>query len=292
MPYRTITTVTDIRTTDAGASKTTHMRAPIYILLLLLSMPALAVEGGQQELEGVDVDEQLGDVLPLQLEFVDHEGTAVALGDYFRDGVPVILTMNYFRCPMLCGLQLNGLTSALSELEWTPGERFRLVTVSINPEEGPELAAAKRANHLEMLGRGEDVDWAFLTGDAEAIDQLAEAIGYQYRYVASTGEYAHPAALTFVSPEGVITRYLNGLSYEAFDMRMALLEASEGRIGSPVDQIFLGCFIYDPVTGGYVRNAWMFMRIGGALTVLVLGTFLGVLWLRERRRDSQHPVHG
>ncbi len=268
------------------------MRPLIYILLLVVSMPALAVEGGQQELDGVDVDEQLGQPLPLQLQFVDHEGNDVALGDYFRDGVPVLLTMNYFRCPMLCGLQLNGLTTGLSELEWTAGDYFRVVTVSIDPTEGTELAAAKRRNHLEALGRGQDVDWNFLTGSAEDIDALAQAIGYQYRYVESTGEYAHPAALVFVSPDGVITRYLNGLTYEAFDLRMALLEASEGRIGSPVDQIFLGCFIYDPVSGGYVRNAWMFMRIGGALTVFALGSILGVLWMRDRRRDSQQPVHG
>lgn len=232
----------------------------------------------------VDVEERLGETLPLDLPFVSHTGESVRLRDYFDGTRPVLLTLNYYGCPMLCGLQLNGLTDSLRGLEWVAGENYRIVTVSIDPDEDATLASAKRASHIQALGRGEDVDWSFLTGSQEAIDALARAIGYEYEYVEATGEYAHPAALTFVSPDGMISRYLYGLSYEPRDLRMALLEASQGRVGTTVDHLVLACYIYDPESGSYVRNAFFIMRAGATAGLLALAVLLAALWRFELRK--------
>ncbi len=268
----------------------------------LLTAPFLlwgAVSVSAQEFAGqpvdatmaaVDVEERLGDSLPLDLPFVDHDGRAVTLREYFDGTVPVVLTLNYYGCPMLCGLQLNAFTDTLREMEWAPGENFRVVTVSIDPDEDASLAAAKRGSHLQALGRGTDIEWTFLTGEAEAIDALADGIGYRYVYVEESGEYAHPSVLTFASPDGRISRYLHGLVYEPRDVRFALLEASEGRIGSPVDHIVLACYMYDPEAGGYVRNAFLFMRAGATVGLLVLAALLAVLWRTELRRRAATGV--
>lgn len=239
------------------------------------------------EVRNVDVEEHLGDTLPLDLQFVDHNGQAVALRDYFDGERPVLLTLNYYGCPMLCGLQLNALTDSLRELDWSPGENFRIVTVSIDPDEDASLASAKRANHLQALGRGDDVEWEFLTGTAQSIEQLAEAVGYRYEFIEETGEFAHPATLMFASPGGVVTRYLYGMVVEPRDLRLALLEAGEGRVGTPVDHFVLACYIYDADTGGYVQNAFFVMRAGASLGVIALASLLLVLWRKEFRKAAQ-----
>jgi len=253
-------------------------------MLVLLGTPlsALGAEALPRELEGVDVEEHLGETLDLSLTFRDHTGAEVRLGDYVRGDVPVVFTLNYYGCPMLCGLQLNALNDGLKGLDWAPGENFRVVTISFDPDEGPELAAAKRAAHLEELGRG-DVDWSFLVGEQENIQALADALGFGFHYVESRGEYAHPAAAMFVSPEGMISRYLYGVVYEARDLRFAILEAADGRVGTTMDQLILSCFVYDPEAGSYVRDAITFMRFGGLATMLFLGVFLAVMWRRESR---------
>lgn len=259
---------------------------PILVTLALalcLSVVSPAVAQGPNDvaMNTVDVVEHLGDVVPGDLTFTDHTGALVQLSSFFDGRRPVLLTLNYYDCPMLCGLQLNGLTDSLKGLDWAPGQNYVLVTVSVDPEEGAELAAAKRQSHLQALGRGE-VEWHFLTGDQASITTLANAIGYQYAYVPETGEYAHPAVLTFLSPAGRITRYLYGLVYEPRDVRLALLEAAEGTVGTTMDRLILACYMYDPETGGYIRDAWVLMRGGGALTVLLLGLLLIGLWRRDR----------
>lgn len=235
------------------------------------------------EANEVDVDEMLGGTLDMDLKFVDHDGNQVVLGDYFDGQRPVIVTMNYYRCPTLCNLQLNGLTRTLASFDWTPGDQYRIVTVSIDPREDTELASDKRARHLDELDRG-DVDWNFLTGDALQIHMLAAQLGIGYAYDAEQDQYAHPAVLAFVSPEGKIARYLYGLEYQPSDVKFALMEAAEGRVGSTVDKIILSCFHYDATQGEYGPFAMGVMRLGGGLMVLIVGVPLIFVWRRERRR--------
>ncbi|NVB36521.1 SCO family protein [Pseudenhygromyxa sp. WMMC2535] len=240
------------------------------------------------EANEVSVDEMLNAELDMDLAFVDHLGNPVHLGDFFDGEHPVLVTLNYYRCPTLCNLQLNGLTRTLEQLDWVPGKEFRIVTVSIDPREGPEIASGKRANHLEALGRGE-VDWNFLTGDALQVRMLAAQLGIGYAYDAEQDQYAHPAVLMFVSPEGKVARYLYGLEYEPGDVKFALMEAAEGRVGSPVDKLILSCFHYDATLGRYGPFAMGIMRLGGAIMILIVGIPLILVWRRERRRrEDQH----
>jgi protein SCO1/2 len=242
-------------------------------------------------MHSIDVDEHLGNILDTSLAFTDHTGKAVKLADYFDGERPVLLTMNYFRCPVLCNVQLNELTEALRNFAWTPGdEHFRIVTVSIDPREQPMLASSKRKGHLEALGRGDDVDWEFLTGDALSIRLLAAQLGIQYAYDPEQDQYAHPAVVVFASPEAKIVRYVYGLSYHPNDLKFGLIEASEGRVGSTLDRIILSCFHYDATLGRYGPFAFGLMRVAGAFTVLLIGTALLVLRRRERPKHVPAEV--
>ncbi|MBL9102850.1 MAG: SCO family protein [Myxococcales bacterium] len=235
----------------------------------------------------IDVEEHLGNMLDPGIPFVDHTGKAVKLGDYFDGKRPVLLTLNYFRCPVMCNVQLNNLTDTFREFDWTPGdEHFRVVTVSIDPREDAALAGAKRKAHLDALGRGDDVDWAFLTaadGDALGIRLLAAQLGISYAYDPEQDQYAHPGVVTFVSPEGKIARYVYGLSYVGNDLKFGLLEAAEGRVGTTLDRFILSCFHYDASLGRYGLFAFGLLRLAGALSVLLIGTALLIFWRRERR---------
>jgi protein SCO1/2 len=235
----------------------------------------------------IDVEEHLGNILDKGVPFVDHTGKRVQLGDYFDGKRPVLLTLNYFRCPVMCNVQLNNLTETLRDFEWTPGdEHFRVVTVSIDPREDAALAAAKRQTHLGALGRGDDVDWAFLTadgGDALGIRLLAAQLGISYAYDPEQDQYAHPGVVAFISPDGKIARYVYGLSYVGNDLKFGLLEAAEGRVGSTLDKFILSCFHYDASLGRYGVFAFGLLRLAGALSVLLIGAALLVFWRRERR---------
>jgi protein SCO1/2 len=198
--------------------------------------------------------------------------------------------LNYYRCPTLCSLQLNGLTRTLKQFEWTPGDQYRIVTVSIDPREDTEVAAAKRASHLEALGRGQDVDWNFLTGDALQVHMLAAQLGVGYAYDAEQDQYAHPAVLMFASPDGKVARYLYGLEYNPGDVKFALMEAAEGRVGSPVDKLILSCFHYDATLGKYGPFAMGIMRLGGVFMILIVGIPLVFAWRRERRRRGDREL--
>jgi protein SCO1/2 len=253
------------------------------------------VERLPKGLKGVTVKDKLGDIASLDTKLVDHRGTKVRFGDYFADGKPVVLTLNYYRCPTLCNIQLNELTRALRGLKWAPGETFRLVTVSIDHREKHTLGRKKRASHIKSLGRGE-VDWSFLVGSKEQVKKLADSVGFGYRYDPEQDQWAHPAVVTFISPEGKISRYLYGLEYTSRDLQFAIMEAAEGRVGSTVDKLILSCFHYDATLGRYGPFAFGIMRLGGAVTLVLLGLFLARLWRRERRqrrRDEAAPtVHG
>ena len=265
---------------SGGQARADDARAPQRAGLAQPLAPAM---------HSIDVDEHLGNVIDPSLGFVDHTGKAVKLGDYFDGKRPVLLTMNYFRCPVLCNVQLNELTEALRVFDWTPGdEHFRIVTVSIDPREQPILASSKRNSHLEALGRGAEVDWEFLTGDALSIRLLAAQLGIQYAYDPEQDQYAHPAVVVFASPEAKIVRYIYGLSYKPNDLKFGLIEASEGRVGTTLDRIILSCFHYDATLGRYGPFAFGLMRVAGALTVLLIGTALFLYRRQERRQQPRH----
>jgi protein SCO1 len=255
--------------------------------LLLLSgsvaSTARAEESLPSELDGITVNERLGNHVDTQLTFTDQDGETVRLGKYFDGSLPVMMTLNYYRCTTLCNIQLNQLKTGLRALGWKPGEKFRIVTVSIDHRETPALARGKRATYLESLGMGE-VEWAFLVGSEQNIRKLADSLGFGYRYDAEGDQYAHPAAVMFLSPDAKVARYLYGLEYSPWDLRFALLESAEGRVGSVADRVILSCFHYDPATKRYGPFAFGLMRLGGVLTVLLLGGFLLGMWRRERSR--------
>ncbi len=235
------------------------------------------------EIDSVGIDEHRGDTLPLDLEFVDHRGEAIKLGDLFDGERPVLLSLNYSDCPMLCNLQLRGLIDGLSKIEWTLGDQFRVVTASINPQETPERAGKAQQNYVQSLGGEVTEDgWTLLTGKEEAIEKLADAVGFRYEYVPERGEYAHTAALMICTPDGVISRYLYGIEYDPSTLRLSTIEAADGKIGSAVDQLILYCFHYDATKGRYGPVAMNLMRVAALFTMVVIG--VGFVILRQKER--------
>ncbi len=264
--------------------------SPVVAWVLVAAVPAMAQLADQvpPQLEDVGIEEHLEAEIPMDLEFRDEYGAVVTLGDYFDGTKPVILTLNYYKCPMLCGLQLNGLLDGLMDLDWTPGQEFELVTVSINPLETPALATEKKQNYIKRYQRPSAArGWHFLTGKEPEIRQLASTLGFGYSYDRETGEYAHAAAIFIATPDGRVARYLYGIEYPEKRLRLALLEASNGEIGTTIDQLILYCFHYDPASRRYAPVAMNIMRLGGGATALVLGLSLGGYWLREARRRKK-----
>ena len=243
--------------------------------------------------EGAGLDEKLGQELPLDVTLRNETGQTVTLGSLIPADRPVLLNFVYYNCPMLCSILLDGMTRALQEMEWTPGEEFDVVTVSFASDEGPQMAAAQKEKFAGRLGRPEAFEgWHFLTGDSTEIARLTASVGFQFKWVEDQQEYVHPAAIMFVSPTGTLTRYLHGLQFNPRDIRTALVEASEGTVGSPLDQVILYCFRYDSERGSYVPYAANIMKLGGLLTLIVLGAILFVLWRRENRRvTASYPAN-
>jgi protein SCO1/2 len=235
-------------------------------------------------LEGVEIQERLGQKVDTSLVFTDHTGAERTLRDLLGDDdKPVLLTLNYYRCKMLCNLQLNALLVGLRGMGWKPGDEFRMVTVSIDPREGWELGRDKRQTYLEQLGKG-DVDWTFAVGAGDQVNALADSLGYEVKYDPKLDQYAHTAAVFFLSPDGTISRYLYGLTYIARDLRLALLEAGDGKVGTTIDRVILSCFYYDASIGAYGPFAFGVMRLGGILILTTLGMFLSAMWRIEQRR--------
>jgi protein SCO1/2 len=252
------------------------------IFVMVQSIQSQLVRDSVPELMGIDIVEHLGDKLPLNLAFIDDNGNAVSLGDYFGKDKPVLLSLGYYECPMLCNLVFNGMSAGIKELGWLPGEKFEIISVSIDDTETPELAAAKKNSYIKDLAiPGAENGWHFLVGDKTQSAALAEAVGFKYYYVDERDEFAHPAAVYLISPEGVISRYLYGVQYTGRDLKLGLLEASEGKIGTTMERIILYCFHYDPAAGSYVLFARNIMKLGGVVTVALLTLFLGSLWLKD-----------
>ena len=264
-------------------------RIALYTIYLfaVLSLPFNAVaqlnQGQPEALQGVGIDEHLGDYIPLNARFATSQGDTVTIGSLLEDGKPVILNPMYLECPMLCGLVLDGVLNVAGQLAWQPGKDYQIISISIDPEETHQLAAEYRTKYLSRLNKNiPDNGWYFLTGEKKEIDKIIDAVGFQYNEVAGTGEFAHSAAIIMLSPKGKITRYLYGIQYNEFDVRNALYESADGQIGSTLEKVLMYCYQYDPDSNSYVPLAVNIMKIGGLATLIILGIFLGLFWLREK----------
>jgi len=266
------------------------------LALAFATMPLRAEDGLPPALVGVGIDQRLDGQVPLDLAFRDEHDKRVTLGDCLH-GKPAILILAYYRCPMLCNQVLNGVVEALSPQTLSIGKEFNVVTVSFDAREKPPLAGAKKANYVWQYGRaGAESGWHFLTGDQQAIDRLTDAVGFHYRYDPATEQFAHASGIMVLTPDGRLSRYFYGIHYSPRDVRLGLVEASAGRIGSPVDRILLFCYHYDAATGKYAATVMNLVRAGGALTLVILGGFLVINWRRDWRAGRKQagafsPVH-
>jgi protein SCO1 len=279
-----------VRSGESVKIKSLSRRAWTWIAAALLVFSACApsavaqLQGPVQDigvrpelLKDVGIDQKLNDSIPLGLTFRDESGNAVELRQYFGQK-PVILSLVYYSCPMLCTQVLNGLMRSLRDIPMDAGKQFNVITVSIDPSERPVLAAAKQALYTGFYGRpGAAQGWHFLTGDAQNIKQLASAVGFRYAYDAESKQFAHASGIIILTPEGRISRYFYGITYHERDLRLGLVDASAGKIGSLADQMLLFCYHYDPVTGKYGLLISRMVKLAGALTVLGIAILILLL---------------
>ncbi len=258
--------------------------------------PSAETSAAPRELQGLEVTDRRGERLPMQATLRDEAGQSITLAQLFSDGRPRLLQLGYMRCPMLCSLALNGLVRGLQPLDWSVGDQFDVVFVSINPAENAELAAAKRKGYATEYARaGGEKGWRFLTGDEATVRSIAETVGFPYRLMPD-GEYAHPAAVFVMTGDGRLSQYLPGVAPATADLRLALTGAGEGRLGSTFDRFVFWCHQFDPAKGGYVLWAFRVMQLGGGATALALGVTLFVLHRRDARArrlapPSETPSH-
>jgi protein SCO1 len=239
-----------------------------------------------RQLENVGIDQELNHQVPLDLVFHDETGKDVRLGDYFGTK-PVILSLIYFNCPQLCPMVENGLMESLRQLRFSIGDQFNVLTVSFDPKDSPAEAFAKRAVYVSMYNRkGAAAGWHFLTGDQASISALAQAVGFHYKYDPQTGMYSHATAIMVLTPQGKIARYFYGIRYPSGQVRLALVQASHGEIGSPVDAVLLFCSHYNPATGKYSLIISRVLFIGALVTVILLGGLLLFLFRTGRRAQA------
>jgi protein SCO1/2 len=269
---------------------------------LLSSLPALAQGWATQPpplgsedpsaakvrlLENVGIDQRLGEQLPLDLVFRDETGSPVRLGDYFGKK-PVVLTLVYYNCPMLCNQVLNGLTSALDVISFDIGKEFDIVTVSFDPRETSQLSGSKKETYIQWYKRaGAAEGWHFLTGDQASILKLTDAVGFHYKFDQSTDQFIHASGIMIATPQGKLARYFYGIEYAPKDLRLGLIEASDNRIGNPVDRLLLYCYHYDPAAGKYGAVAMNILRLAGIATIAGIA---GMFWLMRRRRPAAQRV--
>jgi len=261
-------------------------RNSIVLFLALFSFCFLHAQTLKKEFpseQKIDVIENLGDNIPLDTIFINENGNEVELRTFFNKEIPTVLTLNYFECPMLCTLVLNGLAESLKNLTLNAGDDFQVITIDINPNEKTLFANQKKKNYIKGFGlENMKNDWHFLTGDQESIKKIADSIGYIYYYDQQRDEYMHPAAITLLSSEGKISRYLYGIEYLVKDLKLGILEASEGKIGSTLDKIILYCYHYDPYKNTYTIFATNVMRLGGIFTIIFLCIMLASYWKKDK----------
>ena len=239
-------------------------------------------------LNDVGIDQKLNEQVPLDLVFRDESGREVTLGEYFNHGRPVIISLVYYECPMLCNQVLNGMTGSLRTLSFDIGKEFDVITVSFDARETPQLAADKKASYIARYGRpGAKQSWHFLTGDQKSIDALTKTVGFRYAYDRATKQFAHASGIMLATPEGKLARYFYGIEYAPKDLRLSIVEASANKIGSPVDQLLLYCFHYDPASGKYGLVILNVVRLGGVITIVGIFALLMIL----RRRNIAAALH-
>jgi len=239
-----------------------------------------------QQLKDVTFEQRLGTMLPLDAPLRDETGRHVALGDYFG-ARPVVLALVYYSCPMLCTQVLNGVSGAVKAMPFIVGKDFDVVYVSFDPRETPKLAAEKKRAQLDDYNHASTASgWHFLTGDEASIRRITNAAGFSYRWDEATGQYAHVSGVLVATPDGLLSRYFYGVEYSPKELRMALVESSKGKVGSLVDRLLLYCYHYDPTTGRYGAIAMNLIRLGGALTFVILAGFIWIM----RRREAKYVV--
>jgi protein SCO1 len=264
------------------------MRMAVLLAALLALPGAVTAQENVRPtiLREIGFDQRLGAKIPLDSAFKDETGRPVHLGDYFGKK-PVVLNLVYYDCPMLCTVTLSGMASALNELGFEVGKEFEVVTISFDPKEGPAQAAAKKRQFLSRYKKpGGQAGWHFLTGDSLSIGTITKAVGFRYLYDQASHQFAHPAGTVVLTPDGTIARYMFGVEYAPRDLRLAIIEAADRKIGTPIDAVFLACYRYDAQTGRYSAAIMTIVRVAGLFTVAALGTFLVSSWRREQARSA------
>lgn len=259
----------------------------VLIAVAAQAQPSKETPGNQLEmLKQVGFDQKLNAQLPLDLPFRDHTGKEVTLGSYFQDK-PVVLIPVYFECPMLCNLSMAGLVKSLKVLSFQAGKEYKVLMYSIDPKETPELAAEKRKAYMKRYHRpGTEDGWNFIVGNEESVRRLSESIGFRYVYDPTIKQYAHAAGVIVATAKGRVSRYLYGIDYAPKDLKMGIVEASDGKIADPVSQLLLLCFHYDPTSGKYTMAIMTVVRAAGILTLLAMGMFLVGTLRKERSRAA------
>jgi protein SCO1/2 len=253
---------------------------------LSVPTPGTAATAQIPALREAGIDQRLDSLLPVDAEFIDDAGRPVRLGQYFG-ARPIVLVLAYYECPVLCGQVINAAASSIMPLDFSAGKEFDVLVVSFDPGETPGMAAAKKQEFLARYGRPETASAIhFLTGRQESIDRLTKAVGFRYTYDPAIDQYAHPAVMTVVTPGGRVSKYLFGIDFAPRDLKFALIEAADGKVGTAIDQAVLFCYLYDPETGRYGFAIMTAVRAAGLLTLGGLGAFILVALRRERRRDS------
>lgn len=242
--------------------------------------------------DGVDIVERLGEKAAVDVPLTNQDGKVVRLRDYLGKGKPVMLALVYYRCPVLCGLLMQGMAAALKQVDWLPGKDFEVLTISIDPSETTELAKEKRRGFIQAIGKPVPADaWPFFTASETAVSTLAASLGSKFKYVERERQFGHVPALFFLSPEGTITRYLYGVQFDPKDVKLALFESAQGRVGTTLERVVLRCFKFDASARKYHSFIRIYYRVWGTIIVLVLGTFLGIMWRRDyRRQQTKGPV--
>jgi protein SCO1/2 len=248
--------------------------------------------GLPKALKDIGIDQKLNDTVPLDAVFKDEQGREVRLGQFFK-GKPVVLSLVYYACPMLCNQVLNGMMGSFRQVSFNIGEQFEVVTVSFDPHETPELAATKKTTYIKAYNRpGAEAGWHFLTGDEANIKRLAAAVGFRYAWDEPTKQFAHASGIMILTPEGKLARYFYGIDYRPRDMRLGLVEASQNKIGTPVDALMLYCFHYDPATGKYGAIVINIVRVAGAATMFLMVGMILFLRRRGGRQERSSRANG
>lgn len=240
-----------------------------------------------EELQGVGITEKIGSQLDLTLKVTREDGTVVPLSTFFHEHKPVILSPVYFNCPGLCNFHLNGLVDALKMVDWSPSQKFEIIALSFDSREKSDVASKKKENYMKLYGRaGTEAGWHFVTADAETIKKITDTVGFQYKWNEKAGEWSHASAAIMISPRGQVARYLHGIMFEPRDLKLALNEAADGKLGGFVDSAMLFCFKYDRHQSKYGLQVFQLMKAAGALTALALVLWLGMAMIQAKRENT------